>query len=265
VVDIIRRVEAIAPVPDTHAHLDDQAFDDDLDSVLGRAAQEGVGPILAVGSDGASSLKAVTLARRYRTVYAAVGVHPHEASRFAEERDVVRALLHEEKVVAVGEIGLDYVRSRAALGEQMEAFREQLGWARECGLPVSVHNREADDDILREVGIAGCTAVLHCFSSTWETAMKGLELGCAFSFAGNITFPKSAILREVAGRIPLDRLLVESDAPVLAPQPKRGRRNEPAFVTMTAVVVAHERRMDERELRAAVAANAERLFGWTAS
>lgn len=252
-------------VPDTHAHLDSHAFDEDLDLVVDRAAEAGVGPILAVGSDEASSLKAVTLARRYPTVYASVGVHPHEASRFAEERTGVHALLDEEKVVAVGEIGLDYLRAGAPPKIQLDAFREQLSWAGERGLPVSVHNREADDDVLDAIEASGCTAILHCFSGSWEMAMKGLAIGCSISFAGNVTFPKSTVLREVAVRVPLNRLLVESDAPVLAPQPKRGRRNEPAFVAMTAEVIASVRGVEESRLRAAVTANAEQLFGWTVS
>lgn len=257
------RSENGSMIPDTHAHLGDPAFEGDIDEIIARAEDVGVQPILAVGSDGASSLKAVELARRYVDVYAAVGVHPHEAGRFEEEKECVRALLTEDKVVAVGEIGLDYFRSAAPREVQIGAFRTQLLWARERGLPVSVHNREADADVLGEIEASGCAAILHCFSGTLATAEAALGLGCYISFAGNVTFPRSDALREVAARVPIDRLLVESDAPVLAPQPKRGRRNEPAFTAMTADVVAGVRGTDLADLARAVTFNAQTLFHWT--
>lgn len=250
-------------LPDTHAHLEDPQFDDDRDDVLLRAASSGVGPILAVGSDITSSVKSVGLAQRYPSVWAAVGIHPHEASADNEERESVRALLDEQRVVAVGEIGLDYVRSAVPRELQLDLFRAQLAWAAERELPVSIHNREADEDVLREVGAAGCRAILHCFSSSEEALREALAIGCYISFAGNVTFPRSTELREVCRHVPLDRLLLESDAPVLAPQPRRGRRNEPAYVAMTAEAVAAERSMPVDALREAVAANAAALFGWT--
>jgi TatD DNase family protein len=189
-------------------------------------------------------------------------VHPHEAGRFAEEKERVRALLDEEKVIAVGEIGLDFHRDRAPRETQRIAFREQLGWARERGLPASVHNRAADEDVLSAIEESEAAAILHCFSGDWETASRALELGCVLSFAGNVTFRKAEALREVAARVPLDRLLVESDAPVLAPQPRRGHRNEPRYVVMTAEALAGARGLALGELADAVARNAETVLCW---
>lgn len=202
------------------------------------------------------------VAHTYENVYAAVGVHPHEAARFAEERERVHALLTEDGVVAVGEIGLDFYRDWVPAETQLEAFREQLRWAREHDLPASIHNRAADGTILDEIRAAGARAVLHCFSGEWETAAAALDLGCAISFAGNVTFPRADSLRETAQRVPLDRLLVESDAPVLAPQGRRGRRNEPAYVAMTAGALAEQRGLALDALSSAIAENAVRVFAW---
>lgn len=249
-------------LPDTHAHLDAAELADDLHAALERARQSGVGPILAVGSDLETSVRAVEIAQMYDNVFAAVGVHPHEAGRFAEEKERVHALLDVEKVIAVGEIGLDYHRDRVSPDIQRAAFREQLGWARERGIPASVHNRDADSDVLLAIEESGAAAILHCFSSDWETASSALKLGCAISFAGNVTFPKSAALRDVAARVPLERLLVESDAPVLAPQPRRGRRNEPQYVVMTAETLAEKRRLSFDALAQAIARNAGAILGW---
>jgi TatD DNase family protein len=247
-------------LPDTHAHLDGPEFVEDLDAVLMRAREAGVGPILAVGSDLRTSLKAVEIARSRENVFAAVGVHPHQAEQFTKEKDRVRALLDEDEVVAVGEIGLDHLRGAAA-EHQVEAFQVQLRWARERGLPVSIHNRDATQDILAELTLED-RPVLHCFSGSWEDAEAALAQGCMLSFAGNLTFPKADGLRSVAERVPLQQILVESDAPVLAPQPKRGRRNEPAYVAMTADLLARIRQMPVDELARALRQNADRVFDW---
>lgn len=249
-------------LPDTHAHLDAIELAGDLDVIIQRAREAAVGPILAVGTDLDSSLKAVRIAKTYQEVYAAVGVHPHEADRFEEDKERVRALLDEEKVVAVGEIGLDYYRDSVPRETQRSAFREQLGWAREQGLPVSVHNRAADREILEEIRSTGVSAILHCFSSGSETALAALELGCMISFAGNVTFPNASELRNVASQVPLGRLLVETDSPVLAPQPRRGRRNEPALVVMTAQTLARERGITYEAFTKAIRANSADLFRW---
>lgn len=225
------------------------------------ALHAAIAPILTVGEDLASSLKAVEIARRYPSVYAAVGVHPHRADQFREESERLLTLLDDEKVVAVGEIGLDYFRNTVPPDVQRSAFREQLAWARARHLPVSIHNREAGRDVLGELR-QGDRAVLHCFSDSRRMAEDALDLGCYLSFAGNLTFPAADELRRVAAQVPTERLLVESDAPVLAPQPRRGRRNEPAYVTITLDRLAALHDMDAATLGDRVAGNARDVFGW---
>jgi TatD DNase family protein len=249
-------------VPDTHAHLDAEVFRGHEDEIVERALAAGVDRILAVGSDLASSETAVALAQRFESVYAAVGIHPHEVEKFPMEATAVRALLAEKKVVAVGEIGLDFARGTDARPAQLEAFREELGWARQLSRPVSVHNRAADHDILAELDDAGVSAVLHCFSGGSELAKRALAAGHFLSFAGNVTFPKAQELRAVAAGVPAGRLFVETDSPVLAPAPWRGKTNEPEHVTETARVVARARGAPLAELCAAVTRNADAVFGW---
>jgi TatD DNase family protein len=256
------REEGARLLADTHAHLSDVAFADDRDEVVSRAERAGIGRILAVGSDLASSRAAVACAARYPHVYAAVGIHPHEAQRFHEEGRDVERLLDAPKVVAVGEIGLDRLRGGAPIDQQRTAFRRQLQWAAERGLPVSVHNRDADQDVLEALDGAGVTAVLHCFSSSAETARAAIDLGCFLSVAGNVSFPKSELLRGVARDVPLERLLIETDSPVLAPQRWRGRRNEPAYLTAVRDAVAELRTLDPGDLDAQLWANADVVFSW---
>jgi TatD DNase family protein len=191
-----------------------------------------------------------------------VGIHPHDADTFERDADGVHALLAHPKVVAVGEIGLDYVRSTASRDVQLQAFRQQLGWAGREGMPVSVHNREADSDVLDlliEVNVAG---VLHCFSGSWDFAHSAIEAGLLISFAGNLTFPNARELREVAQRAPVDRVLVETDAPVLAPQPWRGRRNEPSYVIATLETLAAAQDKPVEAIRDVLSSTADRLFAW---
>lgn len=228
-----------------------------------RAALAGISRILAVGEDLSSSRKAVELANAYDAVYAAVGVHPHHADAFEREAKDVQALTDLPKVVAIGEIGLDYDRSRSPVPEQLEAFREQLIWARERNLPVSVHNRAADADVASELRQSHARAVLHCFSGSAEFAAEAVGAGWYLSFAGNLTFPRSEGLREVARRVPLDRVLLESDAPVLAPQPWRGRRNEPAYIWATAETLARLLDIPVTTLEQAESNNAAKVFGWS--
>lgn len=251
-----------ASLVDTHAHLDDPVLWDQLQSVLERAQAAGVERVLAVGSDLASSRRAVEAARQFPIVYAAVGMHPHNADRFQEEREQIEALLDADKVAAVGEIGLDYYRGLSARDAQMDAFETQLRWARERRLPASIHNRDADDDVLRLVRGSGAQAVMHAFSSTVDTARRAVELGALISFAGTVTFPKAGSLRDAAREVPVDQLLVETDAPVLAPQARRGRINEPAFIAYTLDCLAEVRAVDATDLAAEVWANAGSLFRW---
>lgn len=247
---------------DTHAHLSDGEFSADLPEVLERATSAGVGRILAVGEDLASSRTAIELAHRFDAVYAAVGLHPQRAARFGAEFAELESLLAERKVVAVGEIGLDYYRSGASPAQQKEAFREQLRWAARRGLPVSIHNRSADVDVLGSIREIGGQAILHCFSGTWAVAEQALQLGCYVSFAGNVTYPRAQQLREVAALLPLERMLLETDAPVLAPQSIRGRRNEPANVGEAAQAIANARGCSLDEIASVTLSNARELFSW---
>jgi TatD DNase family protein len=227
-----------------------------------RAQQAGVDRILAVGTDLTSSLTAVDLANRYEVVFAAVGIHPHEAARFDQESEEVQKLLDAPKVVSVGEIGLDYYRDRCPRDLQMSAFQAQLAWARLRNMPVCIHARDSEQDVLRELQSAPTIAVLHCFSGNLAVSRDALDLGCFISFAGNVTFPKADSLREVAARVPIDRLLVETDAPFLAPQSQRGRRNEPAFVLATAKAIAELRDCSIDSLCEHISVTANDLFGW---
>lgn len=210
----------------------------------------------------ATSRAAVEIARQNDIVYAAVGMHPHEADRFATEEAPLRTLLDEEKVVAVGEIGLDYYRGRVPRREQLDVFRAQLAWAKERDLPVSVHNREADDDVLTEMERARVRGMLHCFTGSPNTARRALDAGLHLSFAGNVTYPKAGELRQVAAAVPLDRLLLETDSPVLSPQGHRGKRNEPAYIISTRDTVAMVRGVASEVLARAVSENANRIFSW---
>jgi TatD DNase family protein len=254
---------------DTHAHLADPALYPVVDQVITRASMEGVERILAVGIDIASSALSVALAARFPTVWAAVGIHPHEASHFGTSQLAeLRRLASAPRVVAIGEIGLDYYRDLAPRDAQQAAFAAQLDLAGELGLPVVVHNREADDDVLH---LLRCryrgndrrrAGVLHCFSGDLKLAREAMQIGFFISFAGNITFRSAAALRAVAAAIPGDYLLIETDSPYLAPIPRRGRTNEPAYVRYVAEHLAVIRGMTVDALAAQTTANAAALFGW---
>jgi TatD DNase family protein len=218
--------------------------------------------VLAVGSDLESSRAALACASRYDDVYAAVGVHPHEAGKFRDEAAEIEALLDEPKVVAIGEIGIDRVSDGWGVGVQTQAFCEQLAWAQKRKLPVSIHNRDADSDVLSALRDFSVVAVLHCFTSSAGFAAQALKAGCVLSFAGNLTFPKAASLREVARGVPADSLLIESDAPVLAPQPWRGQRNEPARVFAVCETLAEIRGVHVETAAKDLWETAKRVFKW---
>jgi TatD DNase family protein len=246
---------------DTHAHLD--ALDGEPGAVLQRARKAGVGRVVAIGTGIASCRTALELAAREDGVFASLGLHPHDAgsvddSQLAELRD----LLGDARAVAVGETGLDYFRDYAPRDSQAEVFRAQASLAAELGRALVVHSRAADEDTVAILGElpAETRVVLHCFSSPalLETA---LERGWYVSFAGNVTYPKAVELRTAAAHVPADRLLAETDSPYLAPQPVRGRRNEPAYVVHTLAVLADARGEDPAELEAQIDANATRAFG----
>lgn len=238
---------------DTHAHLD---LCEDSDGAVARAGEAGVTRILTVGTGPTSWPAALDLAARHEAVHAIVGVHPHEAARGL---DGLRELLGDERVVAVGETGLDFYRDLAPRDAQRAAFEAQLAFAAETGKAVVVHMRAADEDTAGALEGFGGTVVLHCFSSA-RLLPVALERGYYVSFAGNVTYPKATALRLAATQVPADRLLAETDAPYLAPQPVRGRPNEPAHVVHTLAALAEARGEEPAELERRIEANARAAF-----
>jgi TatD DNase family protein len=245
-------------VIDTHAHLD--ACEAPAEELVARAGAAGVGRVITVGSGIDSCRKSLAIAARHEGVYAALGIHPHQAgSDEAEQLDDLRSLLADERAVAVGETGLDYFRHFAPRDRQRELFERQLLLASELGLPVVIHCRDADDDVAGALASFGGTVVLHCFSSP-PLLTPALERGYYVSFAGNVTFPKAEELRTAAARVSADRLLAETDSPYLAPQPVRGKRNEPANVVHTLATLAEARKTTPPELAEQIDANATAAF-----
>jgi TatD DNase family protein len=246
---------------DTHAHLDMEAFQKDLPEVLARAGESEVTDIISIGIDLPSSAKALELAGKYDFIYATVGYHPHnaEAVDLGTLRDLAD-LASAPKVVAWGEIGLDFFRRHSSPESQIEAFERQLDLAGELGLPVIIHDRDAHEQIYEILRKRNLTGVIHCFSGDYTLAGMFLDLGYYLSIPGTVTYKKADLVREVAAKIPLDRLLVETDAPFLAPVPYRGKRNEPAFVKHTAQEIARLREMDLQELGRSTSENARNLF-----
>lgn len=250
---------------DTHAHLNDRAFKNDIEGVLTRAADAGVDRVICPGYDLTSSRRAVEIAGKFDNVWAAVGVHPHDAKSLTDETIAeLRMLAAMPKVIAIGEIGLDFYRDLSPRAVQEQALRSQLGLAKQLGLPVIVHDREAGADILRVIedeGPPDAGGVMHCFSGDLDQAESVLALGFYLGFAGPVTFDKSRNLREVARSIPIGRLLIETDSPYLTPEPYRGRRtNEPAFARVVAEKVAEVRGVDLEEIAGATSENTLRLF-----
>ena len=249
---------------DTHAHLNDPRFDEDRAQVLENMREAGVSLCLCVGADRESSETAVALAQAHEGIWAAVGVHPHSAKDFDETYEPwLRETLKRPKVQALGEIGLDYHYDLSPRETQRAVFARQLDLAAELDVPTILHVREAHGDVLDTLRPRRGKLpplVLHCYSGTWETAKAYLALGCYLSLAGPVTFKKAPNLQDVARNAPLDRLLVETDSPYLAPEPKRGHRNEPAFVAHTARRVAELRGMDYEALCAGTLENGKRFF-----
>jgi TatD DNase family protein len=249
-------------VIDSHTHLDHcEPPDAELVAAADRA---GVRRLLTIGSNGASCRAALAAAEAFPQVYAAIGRHPHETAGF-DDADLaeLRALAAHERCAAVGETGLDYYRDRAPRRDQARAFAAQVELARETDKALVVHTRAAEDDtltVLREQA-TGLRVILHCFSMP-DRLDECLAAGWWISFAGNVTYPKAAELADAAARVPLDRLLVETDAPFLAPQAMRGKPNEPANVVHTARFVADRRGISHAELEAAVERAAAEVFGW---
>jgi len=238
-------------------------FDADREQVLSRARSAGIGRILTVGTTLRDCRKAVALAEKNPDVFAAVGIHPHGAGRIRPaDYDELKRLCGHSKVVAWGEIGLDFFRDLSPRKIQMYRFEEQLDIAGEMKLPVIIHDREAHTQVLSilEKNPDVRKGVFHCFSGDYEMAKKCLDLGFYLSIPGTVTYPKSERLREVVKKAPLDCLLIETDAPYLTPQPHRGKRNEPAYVAITAEAVASIRGLTPEEIGRRTSENAARLF-----
>ncbi len=247
---------------DSHAHLDFPQFDTDREAVIERAREAGLVAILNVGTDLASSRAAVALAEACDFIYAAVGVHPHDARTLTPAvLEELRELARRPRVVAIGEIGLDYYRDLSPRPVQRRAFADQLALAAELGLPVVVHSREAHDDVLAALRGWSGVGVLHSYSAGPERLEEVLALGFSVGLSGPVTFPNAGGLRAVAASVPPDRLLVETDCPYLTPVPHRGRRNEPAYVRYVVEAVARARGERPEEVAQATAGNAGRLFG----
>lgn len=249
---------------DTHAHLDHSRFDDDRAAVLQRARDAGLSAIISVGCDLASSEAAVALATAEADVYATVGIHPHDApTATTEALEQLRRLATRPKVVALGEVGLDFYRDWSPFDDQRRAFRAQIRLARELGLPLVVHDRDAHEEvlqILREERAEEVGGVMHCFSGDIALAQACLELGFLLSFTPNITYPANEGLRQVIRAMPVDQLLVETDCPYMAPQTHRGRRNEPALVQHAAQTIAELKGLTLADVARVTSLNARRLF-----
>jgi TatD DNase family protein len=250
---------------DSHAHLDDLRYDTDRDNVLQRAQTAGIEAIVTIGCDLATSQAAVVLAHAHPNIFATIGVHPHEAKEIGEGwYESFRSLAQHPKVVAYGEIGLDYHYDHSPREIQRQRFREQIHLARELALPLVIHTREAQEDtvmILREEGAVDVGGVFHCFSGDMWLAKDALDLGFYLSFSGVLTFKNATMLRDIAKTVPLDRLMVETDCPYLAPIPYRGKRNEPAYVQYVAETLAEIRGNGSVESVArATVENTKRVF-----
>jgi TatD DNase family protein len=239
-------------VIDTHAHL--ELCEGSPEELVAAAAATGVGRILTVGRE-----QALGFAERFASVWAIVGIHPHEAAE-AGDVDGLRPLLTHPRAVAVGECGLDFYRDYAPRADQVRVFEAQIALANELGLPLAIHTRAADDDTFRMLEAARVPVVLHCFSSV-DRLDEAIDRGYHCSFAGNVAYPSAGALRAAAARVPDASILAETDSPYLAPPPHRGRPNQPAHVAVTLGVLARERGVEPAALAATIDANADRLFG----
>ncbi len=249
---------------DSHAHLEMKEFDPDRPQVIERAIAGGIDGIITIGTDLESSRKALALAKTYQKIWATVGFHPHDAASFHPETlPQLAKLTKDPLVVAVGEIGLDFFRNLSPPTRQKETFRHLIHLARTVALPIIIHDREAHEEvltILREEKAEEVGGIFHCFSGDWEMARQCLDMNFFLSITGAVTYKKGSVLEEVIRRAPIESLLLETDAPYLAPHPFRGKRNEPAHLVHTAEHVARLRGLALSELSQAVLQNTYRAF-----
>jgi len=252
---------------DSHAHLTDKRLAEELEAVLRRAAAAEIGAIVTVGTDAASNRAVAELVDKVPGVVGSVGVHPHHATTAsAEVLEEMARLAAGERIVAIGETGLDFYRDLSPRDAQEIAFIEQIHLARELRLPLIIHTRDSHEDALKTLKREGggeLRGVMHCFSGDLDFALRCVDLGLHIGIAGNVTYPKASKIQTVAAKAPLERLLVETDCPYLAPQQHRGERNEPAYVRLVAEKVAELRGASLQEIAEATAANARELFGIT--
>lgn len=249
---------------DTHAHYDDKDFDTDRDELLRGMQKQGIGKIVNIGADMPSTEKSIALSEKYDFIYAAIGVHPADVGTMTEE-DInrLRELSRHDKVVAVGEIGLDYHCPDTDKETQKKWFRAQLKLAAELKLPVCIHSRDAAQDtfdIMQEQTVKNIGGVIHCFSYSWDMAQKFLDMGFYLGIGGVVTFKNSKKLKEVTEKMPIERLVLETDAPYLAPEPFRGKRNDSSLLTYVVDEIAALRKLSREEIIQITEENAKTLY-----
>lgn len=249
---------------DTHAHVTDERFQYDREDMLQQCFDAGVEYIVCPAVDRKTSEESIAISKKYPQIYAAVGVHPHEVKHVTEEDYAIlkKMALEEDKVVAIGEIGLDYYYDFSDKEEQKKAFIRQLHLAREVDLPIIIHDRDAHGDtmeLLRTEG-KGVRGIFHCYSGSYEMAKEAMKMGYYISFSGTVVFEKSTKLKEVARQIPLDKILIETDSPYLTPPPFRGRRNQPSYTQYVAEEIAKLKGIDAEEFAKITLNNAKKCF-----
>ncbi|RED51679.1 TatD family hydrolase [Cohnella lupini] len=251
---------------DTHAHLDSPKFDTDREDVISRALEAGIDTIVNIGFNRETIPSTMALAEKYEFIYAVVGWHPTDAVDMKIEEDLawIESLCGHPKVVAIGEIGLDYYWDTSSKEIQHTVFREQIKLARRLNKPIVIHNRDAHEDIvkiLKEEKAEEVGGIMHCYSGSWETAKKCLDMNFYISFGGPVTFKNARVPKEVLERVPMDRLLLETDAPYLTPHPHRGKRNESAYVRLVAETAAEIKGVSLEEIAKITSENGRRCLG----
>lgn len=249
---------------DSHAHLYDERYDEDRDEMIKKFQEDNLELVINIGADLESSKDSVLLSEKYDTIYAAVGVHPHDAKEMDDSSiDILRELSKQGKVVAIGEIGLDYHYDNSPRDIQKQWFKEQIDLAKELNLPIIVHSRDASQDvfdIIKQAQDGTLRGVIHCFSESVEMAEEYIKLGFYISLGGPVTFKNAKVPKEVAKYVPLDRLLIETDSPYLTPHPHRGKRNEPKNVRYVAEEISYLKEMPYEKLKEITNENTKRLF-----